>query len=248
MPDVFIIASSKDRIEAEKVKNALNAAGVDARYTPDDIPSGEDFTFSVIPRLDGARAVVLILSGNAMRSQLVCNQIAVAVQKELFILPVRVDRESLTPVFELLLQTHRIVDGYGRDPNALQRIVAAVRERLARDDEQCVKGGLPGRAGDEIGVKLIAEGGPDFEEGRTLFAKISEDAFFLAPPAGLGPECLEWARERNFSPPDRVFGGSLSEYTESLAEVHGIRTKEENFSSGSLNDMLTETIDRAYLN
>ncbi len=40
----------------------------------------------------------------------------------------------------------------------------------------------------------------------------------------------------------------LSEYTESLAEVHGIRTKEEDFSSGYLNDMLTETIDSAYLN
>ena len=189
MADVFISYNSNDYDIACKVRDALEQGGIESWFAPKDIAGGAHFTFEIPEQLARSRCVVLILSEYAMHSNWVCNEVAYAIDKGLFLLPVRVDHRKLTPEFDFLLKRTQIVDGYGLKPMVLHRIVTEVGEKLD-SRKQTVKSELLRYTENEIGIEMISGGDPYYEEGITLFAKKTNNTFLLAPPPGLDDEEL----------------------------------------------------------
>src|SRR3978361_324462 len=94
--DVFVSYSSKDKPVADAVVAALEARGVGCWVAPRDIPPGSDYGAAIIEGINGSRVMVLIFSGNSNSSPQVVREVERAVNKQLHIIPFRIEAAEKT--------------------------------------------------------------------------------------------------------------------------------------------------------
>ncbi len=216
MAEVFISYSSNNYDYAVQIFDMLKVNKIKAWFAPKDISFGGDFTKEIAENLEAADILVLILSKEAMRSNWVSDEVTYAKGKNMFILPVHVDHEPLTPAFKFMLQRVQIVDGYLLNNNVKEQVLSEVRKHLkkkkirVREKERFSES--------DFGVYKITGGDPYYEEDETLFIEFSGKEFFLAPPreALSDPITLEWAKEHHFATEDTIFGENFRELLKSI--------------------------------
>ena len=110
---VFISYSSEDKVVADAVCKSLESRNIGCWVAHRDIAGGERWTASIIDALSKAKAMVLILSNRSMGSPHVHRELERAVEKNIDIIPLRIENISLTKEYEYLLSTTQWLDAFG---------------------------------------------------------------------------------------------------------------------------------------
>jgi hypothetical protein len=110
--DVFLSYSSKDKPAADAACHALEAAGIRCWMAPRDIIPGAEWGASIVKAIAGAKAMVLIFSGNANASRQVTREVERAVNKGIPVIPVRIQDIMPTESLEYFLSTPHWLDAF----------------------------------------------------------------------------------------------------------------------------------------
>jgi formylglycine-generating enzyme required for sulfatase activity len=89
--DVFISYSTRDIAIADRVRDALEDAGVGCWIAPRDISPGLEWGAAIVHAIDNCRAMVLVFSAHADASPQILREVQRAVSKGVSILPLRIE-------------------------------------------------------------------------------------------------------------------------------------------------------------
>jgi len=105
--DVFISHSSKDKVIADAVCAAFEAAQIRCWITPRDIRSGENWAQAISKAIKSSRILVLIFSKSSNQSEEVARELALAVNSKTIVIPFKIDDIFPNGIMEYyLLCTH----------------------------------------------------------------------------------------------------------------------------------------------
>lgn len=131
--DIFLSYSHKDKAAADAVCHALEAARIRVWMAPRDVIPGAEWGESIIRAIGAARAVVLVFSGHSNGSRQVRLEIERAINRELPIIPFRIENVAPSAALELFISSSHWLDAYAPpfDPH-LESLTQAVMRLLAK--------------------------------------------------------------------------------------------------------------------
>jgi len=110
--DVFVSHSVKDKVVADAVVARLEAKSVTCWVAPRDVVPGADWGESIINAIESSRIMILIFSKNANQSSQIKREVERAVNKEVYIIPFRIDDISPTRSLEYFISTSQWMDAF----------------------------------------------------------------------------------------------------------------------------------------
>jgi formylglycine-generating enzyme required for sulfatase activity len=113
--DVFVSYSSKDKSVADTIVASLEKNNIRCWYAPRDVPPGKDWAKQIAGAVNDASIFLLIFSENANKSQRVLDELNLAINKEIIILPFRIEKLNPVGAMELHLSTRHWLDAF--DPS-----------------------------------------------------------------------------------------------------------------------------------
>ena len=127
-PTVFISYASSDSAIAETVCEALEKAAVTCWIAPRDVIPGAFYADEIVHAIDATKAIVLILSQNAVTSPHVLREVERAASKRHAVISLRIDKAPLPGGLEYFLNTSQWLDASSGDTvRALPKLVSAVQ-------------------------------------------------------------------------------------------------------------------------
>lgn len=108
--DVFISYATPDKQIADAVCHYLEARAIRCWIAPRDVPPGRVWAEVVVEAIDRCRLVVLVFSSNANDSTMVQKEILLAVNKEIVIIPFRIENVLPVKAMELFISTQHWLD------------------------------------------------------------------------------------------------------------------------------------------
>ena len=108
--DVFISHSTADKQVADAVTAAMESKNLRCWIAPRDIPAGASWGSAIIEGIEDSRAMLLVFSQHANRSDQVLREVERAVAKKKFVVPLRIDREPMRKDFEYFLASCQWLD------------------------------------------------------------------------------------------------------------------------------------------
>lgn len=127
---VFISYASQDRAAADRVCAGLERRGVRCWIANRDIQGGENFQEAIVAALRVARAAVLVFSAHANHSGPIKNELALAGQFRLRLIPLRLDATAPSDAFAFELATRQWVDLRGD----WEAILDGLEQRISGDE------------------------------------------------------------------------------------------------------------------
>jgi hypothetical protein len=136
--DVFVSYSHKDKTTADAVCAGIESAGIRCWIAPRDIEAGTEWAEGIIIGINRCRLMVLIFSENANQSSQVRREIERAVNRELPILPFRIENVGPSSKLEYFLGNLHWLDALTPPLAAhIERFVETIKSlqspALARD-------------------------------------------------------------------------------------------------------------------
>jgi beta-lactam-binding protein with PASTA domain len=98
--DVLISYSSHDKLQADAICNRLESQGIRCWIAPRDVPVGTEYADSIVQAIESAKAMVLVYSRNADKSEQVKREVERAVSQSIHIMPVRIEDGEMSKSFE----------------------------------------------------------------------------------------------------------------------------------------------------
>ncbi len=127
--DVFISYASQDVSVASAIVEALEKHGIKCWIAPRDVKAGAQYADAIIRALSGAKAIVLVLSANAIASSHVGKEIERASSKKRPIIALRTDAAPLTPALEYFLSESQWIEIHaGAMQTAYAKLIDAIRD------------------------------------------------------------------------------------------------------------------------
>jgi hypothetical protein len=123
--DVFVSHSKDDRLTAYALCNKLESAGVRCWIGPRDVEPGVDWGAAIINAISGCRVMVLIFSLKANSSRHVHREVQRAFDKDLTVIPFRVEDVEPTGTLEYYLSSVHWLDAM--TPPLEEHLEAVVR-------------------------------------------------------------------------------------------------------------------------
>jgi len=108
--DVFLSHSSKDKQIADAVCASLEQNGIRVWVAPRDIKPGKSWAGSIVDAIETSAVMVIIFSENSNSSKQVMREIERAVQKDVVVVPFRIDTSIPTNDFEYFLSSTHWLD------------------------------------------------------------------------------------------------------------------------------------------
>jgi hypothetical protein len=253
--EVFISYSAKDKGAAELICTRLESAGIRCWMAPRDIRPGMSWGRAIIAAIDGARMVLLLFSQHANASPQVTREVERAVQKDLTIIPVRIENVAPAGDLEYFLGTpqwldamplerhlDRILDSvkYWLPRGALTKITPIARTPLPSQSERGAQNPLPPppyRPRRQLGRLIFKFATPIVLVGILSFLVVRQltnsDGLPLPPPT---PEAIvNWAAIHgrwNFESGRALFVGPPETDAPNWQFPHGLCLSAVQFSSG----------------
>jgi adenylate cyclase len=129
---VFISYASRDGAVAEKVRGALEGAGLPCWIAPRDVRPGESYAAAIVDAISACRMMVLVLSKSAIESSHVLREVERASSKNRPVLAVRLDTTQLPSEFEYFLSATQWLDACaGPVEPIFPALIESVRGRAA---------------------------------------------------------------------------------------------------------------------
>ena len=123
--DVFISYSSKNKNIADAVVSEFEQNGIRCWYAPRDIRPGEEWVTAITGALEKAKVLVLIYTDESNSSRQVMNEVAVAFNAGLTIVPFRLSDEQMSSELEYYLTRVHWLDAVSKP---LRKNIIALRE------------------------------------------------------------------------------------------------------------------------
>jgi TolB-like protein len=156
-PPVFISYASQDAAVANSIVENLEQHGLRCWLAPRDVKPGAQYADAIVGAINEAKAVVLLLSRNAVASSHVGREVERAASKHKPIIAFRIDAATLSRALEYFLSESQWIDvpEIGM-PAALARLAEAAGQ--ASEQTVTANPGAAGRARSRAGgrAKLIA--------------------------------------------------------------------------------------------
>jgi adenylate cyclase len=141
---VFISYASQDVAIADKIRAALEAAGILCWIAPRDVHAGQSYAAAIVEAINSCRMLLLVLSHSAIDSPHVLREVERASSKRRPVLSVRMDGTKLPPDLEYFLSANQWLDASGRPiEQILPAVVGSVRDHdggMSRRDALDVSG------------------------------------------------------------------------------------------------------------
>ena len=136
MHDVFLSYSSIDQKAADAVCHALESAGVRVWMASRDIIPGADWAASIVEAINVANVFVLVFSANSNRSYQVKRELDIATNRNIPLIPVRIENIRPTGAIEYYLSSAHWLDLYP-PPIYLyfERLCAIVKSLVISDSD-----------------------------------------------------------------------------------------------------------------
>jgi len=110
--DVFVSYSSKDKAIADSIVAALEQNGIRCWCAPRDIQPSEDWGKAITSAIEGSRVFLMIFSGNANQSQHVLDELLLAINLQVVILPFRIENLDPEGAMKLHLSSRHWLDAF----------------------------------------------------------------------------------------------------------------------------------------
>lgn len=123
--DIFISYSTKNKNVADAIVADFEQNGIKCWYAPRDILPGEEWVTAITNALESAKALVLIYTDESNNSRQVMNEIAVAFNAGITIVPFRLSEEAMSSELEYYLTRVHWLDGVTKP---LKENIEALRE------------------------------------------------------------------------------------------------------------------------
>jgi TolB-like protein len=144
---VFVSHASADMAVAETVCAALEQAGIRCWVAPRDVMPGTLYADAIVRALNDAKAVVILLSENAVASPHVGKEIERSSSKRRPLVALRLDAAPLTPAFEYFLSESQWIDAQSAGVAAVMpRLIQALRQLYALPSAPAARGAQEGSA------------------------------------------------------------------------------------------------------
>ncbi len=131
MPTVFISYSSKQMERAHALRDALVGEGLSVWIAPEGIPAGSNYLNEIPSAITNAKAIVLMLTEEAMASPWVQREASSAIGAGKEMIPAQLKPFKLNEIFRFLLDGVQILPVWDEDEKEQDsQIVARVRERM----------------------------------------------------------------------------------------------------------------------
>jgi TolB-like protein len=131
MPEVFVSYASQDTAIANAIVAALERHGVKCWIAPRNVIPGALYADEIIRSINGAKALVVVLSASAVASPHVGKEIERASSKRRPIITFRTDAAPLTSALEYFLSESQWIDiGADGTEAAFAKLMAAVQRHL----------------------------------------------------------------------------------------------------------------------
>ena len=131
--DVFVSHSVKDKAVAEKIVARLEAESIRCWVAPRDVVPGADWGESIIDAIGSSRIMILIFSRSANLSPQIKREVERAVDKEVYMIPFRVEDIEPTKALEYFISTSQWMDAFALPlEQHLDKLAYAVKAILAR--------------------------------------------------------------------------------------------------------------------
>ncbi len=114
MHDVFISYSSKNKNVADAIVSDFEQNGIRCWYAPRDIRPGEEWVTAITKALEVSKALVLIYTDESNNSRQVMNEIAVAFNAGITIVPFKLSNEQMNRELEYYLTRVHWLDAVSR--------------------------------------------------------------------------------------------------------------------------------------
>jgi len=118
--DVFVSYSSKDKVVADKIVASLENKKIRCWYAPRDIKPGADWGDTIAEAISKSKVFIIIFSSHSNRSQRVLDELNLAINKEVKILPFRIEKLDPSGAMFLHLSSRHWLDAY--DPTWQEHI------------------------------------------------------------------------------------------------------------------------------
>lgn len=134
MHDVFISYSTLDSNNALDIREYLERNGISCWMAPRDIPSGSNYTKEIPAAIRGCQVFLLLLTGNAQRSQWVLKELDSAVNERKVVIPLMLDDAPLSDEFGFLLSGAQRHPACPLSPEALTSLLSRIAS-IVRPEE-----------------------------------------------------------------------------------------------------------------
>jgi len=132
--DVFISYSANDKPVADAMCSTLESNGLRCWIAPRDILPGMDWAGSIIDAIATSRVMVLVLSSNSNSSSQVKREVERAVNKDVIVIPFRIEDVSLSKSLEYQLSSTHWMDAVTPPlEDHLQTLAEKIKQILATD-------------------------------------------------------------------------------------------------------------------
>lgn len=109
---VFISYSNKDKHIADLICVELEKINIKCWYAPRDIVPGENWAGSIIKAISSAKIMVLVFSTNSNISKQVLREVERAINKNVIIIPFRIENIVLSDEMEYYISSCHWLDAY----------------------------------------------------------------------------------------------------------------------------------------
>ena len=126
-PALFICHSSKDYNVADRLRQRLEERGITCWFAPNNIKGGNRWADSIVDAIDSSTAFLCLISRKSLKSSHVATEVKRAFDRKKKIIPVRIDSVPLSKTMEYYLSMYQIINAVGREDEAVEDVVRAVR-------------------------------------------------------------------------------------------------------------------------
>ena len=128
---VFIsYARDEDEKSASRIREALESRGIECWMAPHSIPPGKDYAEAIIDAIDATKVMVVIISSGANASKHIINEIENADNRDIAIIPFRVENVALSKSLQYYLSRRHWLDATTPPIEASINELADTIERL----------------------------------------------------------------------------------------------------------------------
>ena len=133
--DVFISHSATDKEIANRIAETLEGGGVPCWVAPRDIRPGDTWGGSILKAIQSSKLMVIVFSTKSNESQQVMREVELAVQKNVVVLPFRVEEVEPSNDMKYFLSATHWLDALSPDfENHLDHLLVSARSILGKSD------------------------------------------------------------------------------------------------------------------
>jgi len=123
---VFITHSSRDYKQSRAVVDVLEKNGIPCWISERDIGAGDNYGDAIVDAIESAKVMVLVFSANANNSDEIKKEIALASQRKLTVVPIRIEDATPSKAFRYELITRNWIDCFPDWNGSMQTLVRRV--------------------------------------------------------------------------------------------------------------------------